>query len=259
MHMLRKESAGGFRMMKKLLAVVMALALSLTMVSAMAEGSIVMGTNAEFAPFEYTDDAGNVIGFDADIAAEIAKDMGKELTIENMAFDAIVAAVASGKIDLGIAAMTITEERLANVDFSNPYFVATQACIVKKDGAVTDGETLKGKKIGVQAGTTGAEVSESFTDVANIAAFSKALDAVMELQGGKVDAVVVDLPVATNIINALNDDSLIMIEVEFEKEEYGIAIAKGQPELLESINKTLARLQEDGTMDALFAKYFSEE
>lgn len=246
--------------MKKFVAMVMALALSFTLVSALAEGGvIIMGTNAEFPPFEYTDDAGNVIGFDADLAAEIAKDMGKELKIENMAFDSIVAAVSSGKVNMGVAALSNTEERRVNVDFSDPYFTATQACIVKKGGTVTDGETLKDKKIGVQAGTTGAIVSESFTAVENIAAFSKALDAMMELQGGKLDAVVVDLPVAKNILAAFADDSLVLVDVAFEKEEYCIAVAKGQTELLAAINQTLARITTDGTMDALLAKYFSVE
>ncbi|MDD3410151.1 MAG: basic amino acid ABC transporter substrate-binding protein [Eubacteriales bacterium] len=243
--------------MKKLIALLAAMMLVLCATAAMAEGTIVMATNAEFPPFEYKDDANNVIGFDADIAAEIAKDLGKELKIEDMAFDSVVTSVMQGKADLGIAGMTITEERLANVDFSDPYFVATQACVVKAGGSVTDEASLNGKKIGVQNGTTGAEVAENYTDFSNVSFFAKAIDAMVELQSGRVDAVIIDLPVAVNMMNSLADDSLQMIDVAFDAENYGIAIAKNQPELLASINATLARLKEDGTIDALYAKYFS--
>ncbi|NLO84522.1 MAG: basic amino acid ABC transporter substrate-binding protein [Clostridiales bacterium] len=242
--------------MKKILAMILATMMVLGCVGAVAEGDFVMATNAEFAPFEYKEDDGSIIGFDIEIAAEIAKDLGKTLKIEDMAFASVVPAVQTGKADIGIAAMTITDERLANVDFSTPYFIATQACITKDGSVVVDAESLKDKKIGVQEGTTGQVTAETFTAVENVSAFAKAIDAVTDLKNGKIDAVIVDLPVAKNILTAMNDATLIMLDIEFEAENYGIAIKKGNAELVESINATLARITEDGTLDAITAKYF---
>jgi polar amino acid transport system substrate-binding protein len=229
-------------------------ALVLTAGTAFAAGTLTMGTNAEFPPFEYVEgDA--VVGVDAEIAAEIAKDLGLELVIENMAFDSVIPALVSGQIDIGVAAMTVKPERLNSVDFSKTYYNARQACIVRKDGGVTDGETLYGAAIGVQNGTTGDYAAEEYSET--IERYAKALDAVLELAGGKLDAVIVDAPVAQNIIDALGDDNLILLDnIAFEDEFYAVAIPKGKPELVESINQTIDRITQDGTLDAILLKYF---
>lgn len=243
--------------MKKLVSMILALVMVFSVCAACAD-TLVVATNPEFPPFEYVED-GQAVGFEMDMAAEIAKDLGMDLQIESMAFDSVITAVMTGKATIAFSGITITDERRMNVDFSEPYFTATQACIVKVGGPVTDAESLKGKLIGVQLGTTGDLTAETFTDTNNVSRFSKALDAVMELQGGKIDAVIVDLPVAKALVSSIGDDSItILWDVEFEKELYGIAIAKGNKELLDGINASLARMTEDGTMDALLVKYFAE-
>ena len=115
---------------------------------------LVMATNAEFPPYEFYEGK-EVVGIDADIAAAVAEEMGMELEIEDMAFDSIITAVTSGKADIGAAGMTVTEERLENVDFTDTYATATQVIIVKEDSAIAGPDDLTGKKIGVQLGTTG--------------------------------------------------------------------------------------------------------
>ncbi|MDR1263314.1 MAG: transporter substrate-binding domain-containing protein, partial [Oscillospiraceae bacterium] len=198
----------------KAFSLIMAALLALTMGAALAEDTLTMGTNAEFPPFEFVEgDA--VVGVDAEIAAEIAKDLGLKLVIENMAFDSVIPALVSGQINIGVAAMTVKPERLNSVDFSNTYYNARQACIVRKDGKVADEETLKGAAIGVQNGTTGDYAAEDYSET--IERYGKALDAVLELVGGKLDAVIVDAPVAQNIIDALNNDNLVLLDnIEFE-------------------------------------------
>ncbi len=240
--------------MKKLFSVLLAIMLASVSMAAMAEGTLIAATNPEFPPFEYVEND-VVVGLDADIAAEIAKDLNMEIKIESMEFPAIIPAVMAGKANIGIAAMTITEERKTSVDFSDPYYNAKQVCIVKVGGKVVDEATLKDALIGVQEGTTGDYAAEEIS--ANIQRYPKALDAVMELAGGKLDAVIVDAPVASNIMAALNNKDLILLEgVEFADEFYGIAVPKGNQELLDAINATVKRIQEDGTLDALIEKYF---
>lgn len=247
--------------MKKILALVMTLVLSLTAVSALAEaGKLLVGTNPEFFPFEAMDDNNNVIGFDADLAVELSKDLGVELVFESIAFDSIIPGIQSGKYDLGISGFFITEERQMNVDFSIPYLEATQACVVLKGSAVTDGETLKGKKIGSQTGTTGMTAAEDFTTEDSIMGYTSALNAFMELQGGKLDAVITDAPVAAAIMKELNDENLVVLDnVEFAKDFYGIAIPKGDTELKAKLDASIERMHNDGTIETLVKKWLTGE
>ena len=157
--------------MKKLIALVLALSLALVAFAATAETAATLkaGTSPDFPPFESMDDNNNVIGFDADLAAEISKDIGMQIVFEATNFDSIVTGVQTGLYDLGISGMYITEERMANVDFSVPYLKDTQSCIVKVDSGLTDNAALQGKKIGSQAGTTGIDSAEASTDAARSA------------------------------------------------------------------------------------------
>ncbi|MDR1569778.1 MAG: basic amino acid ABC transporter substrate-binding protein [Oscillospiraceae bacterium] len=246
--------------MQKYSGMLIALILVISMFAAgmaIAEGTLTMGTNAEFPPFEFVE-GDSVIGVDAEIAAEIAKDLGLELVIENMAFDSIIPALTSGQIDIGVAAMTVKPERLNSVDFSDTYYNARQACIVQVGGKAQDSESLKGTTIGVQTGTTGDYAAEEYSE--DIQRFAKALDAVLELAGGKLDAVIIDEPVAKNILAALNNPNLTLLDtIEFEDEFYAVAVPKGHPELVESINNTIERITTDGTLDAILLKYFPAE
>ena len=178
------------------------------------------------------------------------------ITFEATNFDSIVTGVQTGLYDLGISGMYITEERQANVDFSDPYLQDGQSCIVKTDTAITDNASLMGKKIGSQTGTTGIESAEASTTAENVFSYTKALDAVMDLKGGKLDAVITDTPVAKRILKELNDSTLtISTTVAFDAQYYGIAIAKGKDDLKAKINDAIKALQDDGTIDALVLKW----
>ena len=218
--------------MKKLFAAVLALVL-LFSVTALAEtATLKAGTSPDFPPFEALDDAGNVVGFDADLAAAIAEKIGMAIVFEPTSFDSIVTGVQTGLYDLGISGMYITEERLANVDFSTPYLQDSQSCIVKVGSDITDNASLSGKKIGSQSGTIGLDTAEASTTIENVFPYVKALDAVMDLKGNKLDAVITDTPVAKQILAELNDPTLTILDtVTFDVEYYGIAIPKGQDEL----------------------------
>lgn len=241
--------------MKKLTALCMVCILLFTAGLALAEGkTLVVATNPEFPPFEYVE-GNNIVGLDIDIAAEVAKDLGMEIAVEAMEFPAIIPSLNAGKADLGIAGMTVTEERKMNVDFSDTYYNAIQACVVKEGTAITDFDALQKAVIGVQEGTTGDFIVSEYPD-AEILRFPKGLDAFMELANGKIDAVVIDAPVAANILKALNNQALETIEMPFEDEFYAIALPKGSTELLEAVNATIKRIQEDGTLEALIEKHF---
>ena len=217
---------------------------------------IIMGTNAEFPPFEFIGDDGEITGFDIEIAKEIAKDLGKELVIEDMAFDALINALSSGKVDFVIAGMSVTEDRKKNVDFSDSYFNAGQVIIVKKDNdTIMSCENLVGKKIGVQIGTTG-DLAASEIEGVEMARYNKAIDAILGLKNGDVDAVVVDGNPAEYFVEK-NDDLKILPEYLII-DDYAIAIKKGNEELLESINDTLSSIKESGKYDEFYNSYFGE-
>ena len=156
---------------------------------------LVMGTNAEFPPFETRGGEGGaeVVGFDVEVARAIAAKAGLPLKIEDMKFDSLLPALAAGKVDLVLAGMTITEERRQNVDFSIPYYKATQVVLIRKGDPVPQAkEELKGRKIAVQLGTTGDGVAAEITGQENVRQFTSAMDAVVELMNSKVDAVVIN-------------------------------------------------------------------
>ena len=215
--------------MKKLFVFALAALMALSCVSALAgqaDKTLNVATNPEFPPFEYVE-GDESVGLDMDIAAEIAKDLGWTLNIVPMSFDSTINEVYSGKCDVAITGLTITDERRLSVDFSTAYYNARQACIVRKNGKVVDADTLKGTLIGVQLGTTGDLTAEEYTDFDKVMRYNKALDAMLELQGGKLDAVIVDLPVALNLLASVNDDNLYVLDsITFADEYFGIAVKR---------------------------------
>ena len=217
---------------------------------------LVMGTNAEFPPFEYKEN-NEIVGFDIEIAKIIAEELGMELKIEDMVFDGLLPALQSGKVDFVIAGMTVDEERKKNVDFSESYFNASQVIIVKKEGsAVKSKDDLSGKKVGVQIGTTGdAYLTENHPDV-EVVRFQKGADAIMELKNGKCDAVVIDANPAKVFVEKNSD--LTLLEEQLTEEEYAIAVKKGS-ELKAQIDEILQKIKSDGRYDEIYAKYFPEE
>lgn len=217
--------------------------------------TIVMGTNAEFAPFEYM--SGNkVVGFDVDISEAIASTAGKELVIENMAFDSLIPALQAGKVDFVAAGLTVTEERKQHVDFSEPYFVSTQVIIKLADNTEINGpDDLVNKKIGVQIGTTGEMLAKDIEGT-DVQSFNAGYAAVMDLINGKVDAVVIDQEPAKRLI--ANNEGIVILDEALSHEEYAIAVPKGNEELLKAVNDTLKTIKENGTYDELYNQYFKD-
>ena len=245
-------------MMKKIFAVLLAaLVLALGAVGLAEDTTLVVGTNAEFAPFEFIGDDGQVTGIDIDLINAIGEKIGMTIQIENMSFDALIPALASGKIEATISGMTITEERKQSVLFSDPYYQASQKIIVKEGSAIAGEADLADKKIGVQLGTTGdLYVTEKFTD-ATVDRYDKGIDAVQDLVNGRLDAVVIDEEPANVFVSQAQ--GLVILEDRLSDEAYGIALPLGQDELLAKINQALSELKADGTLDATYEKYKTEE
>lgn len=216
---------------------------------------LIMGTNAEFPPYEYHEGS-EIVGIDAEVAAAIAAELGMEFEIEDMNFDSIIPSLLSGKVNIGMAGMTVTEDRLQNVDFSDTYAQATQVMIVKKDSDITTKADLEGKTIGVQLGTTGDIYASDVKD-AVMERYNKGFEAVQSLLQGKVDVVVIDNEPAKVFVS--NNEDLMILEEAFEEEQYAIAVAKGDTELLEAINGALAKLTESGEIQKIIDKYITAE
>lgn len=216
-------------------------------------GPIIMGTNAEFAPFEYWEGT-EIVGFDIEISEKIAEKLGRELKIEDMEFEGLIAALESGKIEFIAAGMTKTEDKAKQVDFSDAYFTSSQLITVRADETeIKSGDDLVGKTIGVQLGTTGEDVSQEIEGT-EVISFDSGAMALVDLANGKIDAVVLDAEPTKNY-TADNAD-LKVIDQELTKEEYSIVVPKGDTELLNAINETLQEMKENGEYDALMAKYF---
>ncbi|WP_069999832.1 basic amino acid ABC transporter substrate-binding protein [Cellulosilyticum sp. I15G10I2] len=217
---------------------------------------IVMGTNAEFEPFEYREGS-EIVGFDVEIAKAIAAKAGKELKIEDMEFGTLIVGLNNNQMDFIAAGMSVTEERKTQVDFSNPYFTSKQVIIVKADdGSIQTADDLVGKKVGVQLGTTG-DLFVSGTDGVEVLQFDKAPLAVMELKNGKVDAVVIDAEPAKRLVEG--QDDIKVLDAPFTEEEYAIAVRKGDKELLDLINSVIEELKQNGEYDKIFEKFFDVE
>ena len=167
-----------------------------TGVKTLADGTLTMSTNAEFEPFEYRSGS-NIVGIDVDIANKIAKKLGLTLKINDVAFDSLTTELQSNKCDFVAAGMTADEDRKKNVDFSDPYFDASQAIIVQKGSAIQSRTDLNGKTVGVQQGTTGDkyctnEKGESDIKVGKVKRYNKGADAITDMISGRIDAVVID-------------------------------------------------------------------
>lgn len=222
---------------------------------ALADGVLNVGTNAEFPPFEYVNDNGEPDGFDIALIKAIGEKMGVEVQVDNMEFASLVSSIGT-KIDVSIAGMTVTEERLNTVDFSNSYYEAVQFVIVPEGSSIASAEDLKGKTIGVQLGTTGDFIADEIED-ASVSQYNKAVDAVNDLVNGRLDCVIIDKNPAL-VFQSKFDGKVTAIDgaqFDFEVENYAIAIPKGDAALAEQINNALQELIDDGTFDALVAEY----
>lgn len=260
-------------MMKKLLAMLTAAVLCMAMLAACSSDEtsanaepgesggravLVVGTNAEFPPFEYVGDDGEPDGFDVALIEAIADRMDMDVKIENIEFDSLVAAIGT-KLDAAIAGMSITEERLAEVDFSDEYYEAVQYVVVSADSEIAGAADLEGKTLGVQLGTTGNTIADEIAENAagtNVQTYNKAVDAVTDLVNGRADAVIIDKNPAEVFAAQFSGQVKIIdgAQFAFEPEYYAIALPKGS-DLVEKVNAVLAELKADGTFDALVAEY----
>lgn len=220
-------------------------------------GVLVFGTNAEFPPFEYVGDDGEPDGFDVALIKAVGEKLGREVQVENMEFDSLVSSIGN-RIDGAIAGMTVTEERKAEVDFSDPYYEAVQYVIVTADSQIATADDLKNKTIGCQLGTTGMFLAEDIEGV-TAQTYNRAVDAVNDLVNGRVDAVIIDKNPA-EVFNTKFEGKVKIMDganFGFETEEYAIALPKGS-DLVGQVNQALADLKADGTFDALVAQYIGE-
>ncbi|MFR4250117.1 MAG: basic amino acid ABC transporter substrate-binding protein [Christensenellales bacterium] len=220
------------------------------------KGTLVWGTNAAFPPFESKDGDGNVVGVDAEIAKAIADELGVKLVVEDMEFDSLPAALKSGKIDIIGAGYTENDERLQEMDFSSKYFTAKQIVVVKKGNkAITDKDSLAGKKIGVQTGTTGDTQCASKIEGAEVSRYDSMQMACEDVKNGKLDCVIGDNLTIGFILNKMDGELEIVEGVSYEDEEYGFAVKKGDTELNEVVNKVIDKLKSEGQIDQWVNKY----
>ena len=219
-------------------------------------GTLTMATNAYFPPYEYYEgDA--IVGIDAEIAAAVAEKLGLELVIEDMEFDSIITAVSAGKADIGLAGMTVTEERLQNINFSSTYAQGVQVVIVKEDSDIASIDDLADKKIGVQLSTTGDIYASGDFGEDHVEQFNKGNDAVMALTQGKVDCVIIDNEPAKAYVAATS--GLKILDTEYVTEDYAACISKDNDALLAAFNAALDELIADGTVQTIVDKYISAE
>lgn len=257
--------------MKKIIAIL----LTVMMVLAMAacgntntpapdntKKTLTMATNAEFPPYEYYADNGEITGVDVEIAKAICDKLGYELAIEDMAFDSCIAAVQTGKVQFSMAGLTVLPERQEMVDFSDSYTTAVQAVIVADGSAITTVDDLFGDKnytIGAQTGTTGelyATWDIEDKGLGTVERYNKGADAVQALLAGKIDCVIIDDAVAKNFVAA--NTGLKVLDTEYVTENYAIAMQKGNDELNTQINEALKALIADGTVQSIIDKYITE-
>ncbi|MGN0472290.1 MAG: transporter substrate-binding domain-containing protein [Lachnospiraceae bacterium] len=245
--------------MKKFLSVALVLVLTACMFVGCGKKdkkTLTMATNAYFPPYEYYD-GDDIVGIDVEIAQAIADKLDMKLKVEDMEFDSIITAVTAGKADIGLAGMTVTEDRLKSINFSDSYAKGVQVVIVKEGSDIQSIDDLAGKKIGVQLATTGDIYATDDFGSECVEQYNKGNDAVMALVSGKVDAVIIDNEPAKSFVAA--NAGLVILETEYVTEDYAACIAKDNTELLEKVNDALAELKADGTLQKIIDKYIKAE
>lgn len=223
-------------------------------------GVLRVGSETTFAPFEFQDEqTKEYIGFDIDLMKAIGKQMNMPVEIISMGFDGLIPALNAGNIDAAISGMTITDERKEKIAFSDPYYKSGLSIVVKSDNeAIQSFKDLKGKKIAVQIGTTGAMEAKKIAG-AEIREFNNAPEAFMELQAGGVEAVINDKPVSDYYLKQNAAKYAKSLDETLTSEEYGIAFDKKNAELVEKVNQALYELKQSGEYDKIYGKWFGNK
>ncbi len=255
--------------MKKLTALVLALVMAVACFAGcssknqltVSEGKLTMVTNAEFPPYEYKE-GDKIVGIDAEVAQLIADKLDLELEIVDVDFDSIIPGVQSDKYDMGMAGMTVTDERKQKVEFSDTYANGVQVVIVKEGSDIKTIDDLDGKKIGAQQGTTGYIYASDTPENGgygeeNVVGYASGALAVEALKGGKIDCVIIDNEPAKAYVAA--NDGLKILDTEFTNEEYAICFAKGNTALKDKVNTALAELKESGELQKVVDKYITSK
>jgi len=215
-----------------------------------------VGSDIPYPPFEQGK-PGNYTGFDIDLMEAIAEKMGRKAEFQDTSFETIFRDVAQGKFEAVISAATITEEREKAVDFSNPYYLSEQAVLVKEGSDIKSLEALEGNTVAAQQGTTGLELAKEELGGSEIRPYPEGPDAVNALKAGTVEGVIIDAPVAQNAVE--KSGGVEIAEKVPTEETYGIAVAQGDTELLDEINQALKEVEQDGTYDKIYEKWFHLE
>ena len=228
------------------------------------DGVLSMATEATFPPYEYYD-GNTIVGIDVEIAQAIADTLGLELQVTDIAFDSIIPGVQTGKYDIGLAGMTVTDERLEQVNFTDSYATGIQVVIVKEGGKVTSVDDLfaegANNVVGTQTGTTGFIYATSDIQDAGLGevkSFAKTTDAVEALKNGQVDCVILDNQPAQALVAANEGAGLSILDTEYAVEDYAAAVSKDNAALTDAINGALKDLIADGTVQSILDKYISE-
>jgi polar amino acid transport system substrate-binding protein len=247
------------KVMKKVFVSILALFLGVLTVFGTGctkkQTELIMATNAEFPPYEYHDGSDDkIVGIDAEIAEAIAEKLGCELEIEDIAFDSVIPEVTSGKADIGMAGMTVTEERKKSVNFSDSYAKGVQVVIVKEDSAIQSVDDInENTKIGAQVATTGSIYAQDDYGAEAVQEFSKGADAVQALISGKVDCVIIDNEPAKAYVAA--NEGLKILDTAYAEEDYAISMNKSNTELQKKVNDALKELIADGSVQKIIDKY----
>ena len=225
-------------------------------IETVTEGKLTMATNAEFPPSEYYEGE-KVVGIDAEVAEKIAEKLGLELEIKDVSFDSIIPGVQSGKYDMGMAGMTVTDERKRSVNLSDSYATGIQSVIVKEDSKIASIDDLKGTKIGVQTATTGDIYASDDYGEDNVKRYENGAAAVAALTANKVDCVIIDNEPAKSYVEA--NKGLKILDTEYAVEDYAICFSKDSEELQKKVNDALNELKKDGSIQKIVDKYINAD
>lgn len=232
-------------------------------IKTVASGELHMATNAAFPPYETTDDNGGYTGIDVDIAAEIAKELGLKLVVDDMDFSSVITSVQSGKEDIAMAGITVNEERKKNVDFTDSYAKGVQSIIVPEDSDIKSVDDLSNDKmIGCQEGTTGYIYASDTPENGgfgedHVVAYTNGAMAIQALLGGKIDAVIIDNEPAKAFV--AQNKGLKLLDTDYVSEDYAIGVSKDNPALRDAINSILKKLIADGTVQSIIDKYINTD